>query len=57
MSGKLQESGLIEIIPLMGTSALWGQPPVFLHPESPEGAPLGAAAEAESLTPAASFLY
>ena len=57
MSGKLYESGLIEIIPLMGTSALWGQAPVFLHPESPEGTPLGAAAVAESLTPAASFLY
>ena len=35
MCGKTQESGLTEIIPLMCTSALWGQHPAFLHPESP----------------------
>ena len=31
--GKVQESGLSEIIPLIGTSAIWGQHPVFSHPE------------------------
>ena len=35
------DSGLTEIIPLICTSALWSQDPVFLHPESPPGAPLG----------------
>ena len=33
----MQESGLIEIIPLICTSALWGQYPVSLHPEFPSG--------------------
>ena len=37
MNGELQESGLTEIIPLMSFSALWGQHPVFPHPESPQG--------------------
>ena len=41
MYGKMQESGLTEIIPFTGTSAIWGQFPVFSHPESPQGAPLG----------------
>ena len=41
MSGKMQRSGLTEIIPLMCTSAVWGQHPVFSHPESLQGAPLG----------------
>jgi len=31
MYGKMQESGLTEIIPLMCTSAIWGQNPVFSH--------------------------
>ena len=30
MYGKMQESELTEIIPLICTSALWGQCPVFL---------------------------
>ena len=39
----MQESGLTEIIPLIRTSALWGQYPVLSHPESPQGASLGVA--------------
>ena len=31
MYGKMQESGLTEIIPLICTSALWGQYPVLSH--------------------------
>ena len=39
---KMQESGLIEIIPLIRTSAIWGQYPGFFpHPESPQGAQYG----------------
>ena len=34
----MQKSGLTEIIPLMRTSAIWGQYPVLSHPESPQGA-------------------
>ena len=41
MYGKLQESGLTEIIPLIRTSAIWSQYPVFSHPEFPQAAPLG----------------
>ena len=37
----MQESGLIEIIPLMGTSALLGQYPAFSHPEFLQGVGLG----------------
>ena len=39
MYWKMQESGLIEVIPLIGTSAIWGQYPVFSHPELPQGSP------------------
>ena len=35
------KSGLIEIIPLVCTSAIRGQYPVFSHPESPQGVLLG----------------
>ena len=35
MYGKMQGSGLIEIIPLICTSAIGGQYPVLSHPESP----------------------
>ena len=31
------KSGLIKIIPLICTLAIWGQYPVFSHPESPQG--------------------
>ena len=43
------KSGLTEIIPLICTSALWGQDPVFSHPEFPQHAPLGLAAVADDL--------
>ena len=56
MYGKRQESGLIGIIPLICTSAVWGQDPAFLHPESPEGAQLGAAAVASGLLATAFFV-
>ena len=36
----MQESGLTEIIPLICASAIWGQYPVFSHPEFPQGLPL-----------------
>ena len=39
MYGKMQESGLPEIIPLIYTSVIWGQYPVFSHPEFPQAAP------------------
>ena len=39
MYRKMHESGLTDIIPLMCTSALWGQYPVFSHPEFPQGSP------------------
>ena len=42
--GEVQESGLTEIIPLIYISALWGQYPVFPHPEFPGGSPWGVAA-------------
>ena len=38
------KSELTEIIPLMCTSAIWGQYPVLSHPVSPRGVPLGVAA-------------
>ena len=37
MYGKIQESGLIEIIPLMCTSAMWRQCPVFFTSRVPSG--------------------
>ena len=49
MYGKMQEFGLTEIIPLICTSAIWGQYPVLSHPESPQGASLGVAAVADCL--------
>ena len=44
MYGKMQESGITEIIPLICTSAIWGQHPLFSHPEFPQAAPLWVAA-------------
>lgn len=38
--GKMQESGLVKIIPFIGTLAIYGQYPSFLHPESPLGMPV-----------------
>lgn len=49
MYGKMQESGLTEIIPLICTSALWGQYPVLSHPDSPQGPSLEVAARAEDV--------
>ena len=43
MYGKMEESGLIEIIPLMCILATLGQNALFLHPESPQGAQSGVA--------------
>ena len=40
MYGKMQESGLTEIVPLICTSAICGQHPVVSHPESPWGTSL-----------------
>ena len=37
--GKMQESWLNEIITSDHISTIWGQYPVFLHPESPQGTP------------------
>lgn len=31
--GKMLESGFLEAVPLICTSAVWGQGPVFAHPE------------------------
>ena len=53
----MQESGLIEILPLMCALTLWGQHPAFLHPESPLGAHTGVPAGAPGLMAAASFVY
>ena len=39
MYGKMQESGFAEIIPLIYTSPIWDQYPVFSHPEFPQGSP------------------
>ena len=35
------KAGLTEIMPLICTSALWGQHPVLSHPECPQGSPSG----------------
>ena len=53
----MQESGLIEIIPLICTSANYGQYPVLFHPEFPQGAPLGAVVMVDGLMAATSFVY
>ena len=54
MYGKMPESGLLEIIPLICALTLQCQHPAFLHPESPQGAQSvggGAASVAEGLMP------
>ena len=55
MYGKMQASRLTEIIPLICTSATWGQYPVLSHPESPQGAPSGMATAAEGLAVGSPF--
>ena len=61
MYGKMQESGLTEITPLIRTLALGGQCPVFLHPASPQGALVwgwsGEATVAAGFVAAVSFVY
>ena len=39
--GKMQKSGLIEVIPLIYTSAIWNWYPVLFYPEFPQGLPTG----------------
>ena len=56
MFGKMQESGLTEIIPLMCTLAIYGQYLVLSHPESPQGTQLGASSVADGLM-ATLFVY
>lgn len=41
MHGKMQESRLTEVIPLVCTSAIWGENPVLSHSKSPRDAPSG----------------
>ena len=41
MYGKMQESGLIEIISLIRTLAIQGQNPDHSYSETPQGVPLG----------------
>ena len=40
MYGKMLESGLTEIVPLVCISAIWGQDTVFLHLGPHQGAQL-----------------
>lgn len=47
IENRMQESGLIDIIPLIHTSAIWGQLTVLFHPESPWGISLGVATVTE----------
>lgn len=47
MYGKMQDSGLREIISWPRISAIWGQYPALSHPESPQGASLRVAAAAK----------
>ena len=56
MYGKMQESGIIEIIPLICASAIWGQYPILSHPDSPQDAGFGLAAVAESLAVGSPFV-
>ena len=58
--GRMQESGLIDIIPLVCTLTIYGQYPAFLHLESPAFFHLrvaAVAAVAAGLMPATSFVY
>ena len=53
----MQETGLTGIIPLIYISALWGQHPAFVHPESPEGAQSRGTTLAGGLMALTSFAY
>ena len=57
MYGKMQESGLTEIIYSICALTILGQYPAFVHPESPQGAQSGMAAVADGLMAATSFVY
>jgi len=57
MYGKMRESGLIEIIPLISTLTIEGQYPVFLHHESLQGATLGVTVVAKGLMTKTFFIY
>ena len=54
MYGKMQETRLIESMPLMCTLAISSQDPILPHPESPQGSP---SADCSDLTAATSFVY
>ena len=41
MYGKMQESGLLDIIPLISILTILGQYPVFLYPEFPSRCMVG----------------
>ena len=41
MYETMQESGLTEIIPLISTSAIWGQYPIVSHPAFGQRSPVG----------------
>ena len=57
MYGKMRESGLTEIIPLISTLTIEGQYPVFIHHESLQGAMLGVTVVAKSLMIKTFFIY
>ena len=52
----MQESGLIESIPLTGILTSRGQYPIFLRPQSPQGA-VRTAAMADGSLATTSFVY
>ena len=52
----MEDAGLIEIILVKCALANSGQGPAFLSPEAPQGVPLWAAAEADSLVAGGLFV-
>ena len=57
MYGKMQESGLTEIIPLIWTSGIWGRYPVFLILSLLRMHTCGVAAVADGLMAGILFLF
>ena len=57
MYGKMPESGLTEIIPLICISAICGQCSVFFFPEFPQGSPAHPPWWLQSLMTVTSFVY
>ena len=45
--GKMQKAGLTKTIPLLGTTAIWGQYPVLFSSCISQGTPLGEAAASD----------